>query len=180
MIEMGQELKCPHFQLWSLNLILCSFWQPQGTLFVHLFWQSACYLLEFKDEMKSKIVVTAPEGQHAAFALVLNSWFLRRDFDNSNEYLYLLSFKTVLSWCVTESVSVSRHHPFRREHRFSPSPPKCFFSVFGHCYSVKRTSISRTGQMLKNLCGPHQPGVPSVFYFPAAWHVPVTYNKPPL
>ena len=32
-----------------------------------IYWNS-------KDEMKSKIVVTAPEGQHAAFALVLNSW----------------------------------------------------------------------------------------------------------
>ena len=34
---------------------------------VAIYWNS-------KDEMKSKIVVTAPEGQHAAFALVLNSW----------------------------------------------------------------------------------------------------------
>ena len=32
-----------------------------------IYWNS-------KDEMKSKIVITVPEGQHAAFALVLNSW----------------------------------------------------------------------------------------------------------
>ena len=53
------------------------------------------------------------------------------------------------------------------------------FGVWSLLFSKMSISLKNWADV-KNLCGPHQPGSSSVFYFAAAWHVPVTYNKPPL
>ena len=70
-------------------------------------------------------------------------------------------FKTVLSWCVTESVFWDIFSLERSQ--ILPQPSKMLLSVFGHCYSVKRTSVSRTGQMLKTFVVPTSQGVPLFF-----------------
>lgn len=74
---------------------------------------------------------------------------------------------------VCNRISVLRHHPFRELN--SPQSSKMLlFSVWSLLFSKTYINLKNWADV-KNLCGPHQPGVP-LFYFPAAWHVPVTAN----
>lgn len=81
---------------------------------------------------------------------------------------------------VCNRISVLRHHLFRENNRFSPVLQNDSFSVFGHCYSVKRVPISRTGQMLKPLWSPLSQG--ALFLFPRLlgtllWHTTSPHYK---
>lgn len=80
---------------------------------------------------------------------------------------------------VCNTISVLRHLLFRENTDSPPTLQNASFSVWSLLFSKTYISVKNRADV-KNPCGPHQPGGSSVFYFLAAWHVPVTYNKPPL
>ena len=119
--------------------------------------------------MRWKVDLNLRDGMvHLFWAEILE--FLRRDFDNSNEYLHHYLSKTVPLWCGIESVFWDS----LRENTDSPKSSKPFSQYLVTAIKKNLLPSKELGRCEKPSWSP-QPGGSSVSYFLAApgrflWH----------